>query len=173
MHVIHMQGEVIIQVTCLMHCLLRQPLILHHWKAAAILLTETSPVQRVAHLCEYMLLVDKVKEPRDLFELWNRLTASHYHDFSAVFRYNDETGWQQAMTLLMREEEECERSAKERMDNSSMLNVSSACIFDSSDAGERRLRGTVRRRRRSTDYFADIYFDGLLARLSKSLKNPT
>lgn len=98
---------------------------MHHWKAAEILLSETFPVSKVPHLCEYMLLVDKVKEPRDIFELWNRLIGNRYHDFSNVFLHDGVNGWHQVLHELAVEEKECREKMMER-------NFSSTCLFERS-----------------------------------------
>ena len=41
------------------------------------------------HACEYMLLVDKVKDTAQMWKIYNATTAhrNSYHDFSPVLRY--------------------------------------------------------------------------------------
>lgn len=102
-----------------------QPLILHHWNAADILLKETVPLSTVPHLCEYMLLVDKVKEPQHIYELWNRLTGNHYHDLSEVFLHEGVQGWKIVLQGLLEEEKQCRESQ-----SLSSQNFTSSCIFE-------------------------------------------
>lgn len=59
------------------------------------------------HMCEYMLLVDKVKEPPEMFELWNTATAVDFADFSPVLLQEGFAGW---LEVLARWEER-ERAA--------------------------------------------------------------
>jgi len=59
-------GNTLIELPCISH-----PLILHHHQASQVLLHEEN-AYRVAHLCEYLLLVDKVKSPQIMYELYNR-----------------------------------------------------------------------------------------------------
>jgi len=54
---------------------------------------EKGGVGRLRHMCEYMLLIDKVKQPEDIFDLWNTATAHNFHDMSAVFMHEGEEGW--------------------------------------------------------------------------------
>ena len=46
----------------------------------------------VCHVCEYMLLIDKVKQPQDHFLVWNQATKTDFPDFSAVFLQDEEKG---------------------------------------------------------------------------------
>ena len=113
---------------CIYVCTFSQPLILHHWKAAAILLEETVPLSKVPHLCEYMLLVDKVKEPQNMYELWNRLTGNRYHDFSEVFLHEGDRGWRSTLQALLEEEKRCRESLSSSAISSP--NFTSSCIFE-------------------------------------------
>ena len=45
-----------------------KPLIMHHGRAAEVLLVDP----KVPHMCEYMLLIDKVKDPKSMLELHHR-----------------------------------------------------------------------------------------------------
>ena len=44
-------------------------------------------------MCEYMLLIDKVKEPSENYMLWNTATETDFQDFSPVFIKDKELGW--------------------------------------------------------------------------------
>jgi len=146
-------------------------MILHHWKAAAILLEETVPASKVHHLCEYMLLIDKVKDVGDMFELWNRLTANHYHDFSAVFLHENVSGWRKTLKLLVDEEEECRRQ-QQNGKNVEDINYS-ACIFESESIEQRKLQAlmtnenvswkgnSLKSMKLSNSYLSNFYFSKL------------
>jgi len=47
----------------------------------------------LTHMCEYMLLIDKIKEPLDIFSIWNKATASEYQNFSLIFLFDKAKGW--------------------------------------------------------------------------------
>jgi hypothetical protein len=58
-------------------------LILHHGIAGELLL-EMNKIKRV-HMCEYMLLVDKVKEPSLMYQIWGNVTGMYNIYF--IFKY--------------------------------------------------------------------------------------
>jgi hypothetical protein len=68
------------------------PLVLHHPKAATVLARKLN-ASHLAHACEALLLVDKVKEPLEVFHLWNSATGNAFSDFSAVFMWDRMRGW--------------------------------------------------------------------------------
>lgn len=85
-----------------------RPLILHHQHAGSVLMHETSRTV-VHHVCEYMLLIDKVKLPYQMYELWHvaSLAMDYLHDLSEVFLHNDGLGWRIALQKLAADEAEC------------------------------------------------------------------
>lgn len=98
------QGTTIVQLPCV-----TRPLILHHQGASNVLTREHSPFQQ-AHLCDYMLLIDKVKQADSMHTLWQSMTGfHHFHDFSKVFMHNKNAGWQETLQGLRKEEEQCEQ----------------------------------------------------------------
>ena len=123
-----------IHFPCMQH-----PLILHHSKAAQILINETTPENRVCHLCEYMLLIDKIKRPSHMHDLWDSTSACHhFRDFSHVFMYDhgDATGWELTLQQLAMDEKKCRDEAhahQEEAHNSSGTYgaaFSIDCIFE-------------------------------------------
>lgn len=93
------------------------PLVFHHHSASNVLLVE-EPAQRIRHLCEYLLLVDKIKHPQTMYELYNASCASMegketFHDFSDLFFYNSKYGWDIALFKLQQDEQECQTEFKE------------------------------------------------------------
>ena len=66
--------------------------IIHHYAAGEKLLAEPF----VAHMCEYTLFIDKIKNDSRLRALWSsvgQLTHPMYHDFSPVLTREAEQGW--------------------------------------------------------------------------------
>lgn len=73
---------------------LDQPLIFHHWNAADVMLKREP--DHAKHMCEYMLLVDKVKDTTQMNALWTlSANASQLHDFSPLFTHDGLEGWHQ------------------------------------------------------------------------------
>jgi len=88
-------------------CQQHRPLVYHASKAAEKLKGHHSKA-RMLHMCEYMLLVDKVKEPPEMFDLWNTATATDYADFSPVFLKEGVQGWLDVIAAFeMRENAAC------------------------------------------------------------------
>ena len=73
-----------------------RPLIFHHPHAGDILLSknETKP-DYLSHLCEYVLFVDKVKEPHVMLTLWNSTDSASnvYRNYTEVFINDEGDGW--------------------------------------------------------------------------------
>lgn len=101
-------------------CHQRRPLVWHDHKAGELLLRHASHqeskrtshyrMERLAHVCEYMLLIDKVKDPEHMKGLWRATRkASNYHDFSPAFLHEDHTGWMQIISAF--EARELDRAA--------------------------------------------------------------
>lgn len=87
-----------------------RPLIFHHREAGDILLRDEEKSQiRTNHMCEYMLMIDKVKSVTTMFDLWNKALAHHYHDFSPVFTQDGFDGWRDVMKVFQEDEETCRR----------------------------------------------------------------
>lgn len=81
-------------------------IIMHHGTAGEVLLREKSAHLR--HTCEHMLLIDKVKEPKVMYDLWNTAAVEHtFHDFSEVFLHEKEEGWLKTLQQLADDDREC------------------------------------------------------------------
>lgn len=72
------------------------PLIFHHSKAGEILEKESSELLR-PHMCEYMLLIDKIKDANTIQNLWLQSTGKDYLDFTPVFTHDGLEGWGEVM----------------------------------------------------------------------------
>ena len=106
-----------------------------------------------------------------MFELWNRLTANHYHDFSAVFLHENVSGWRKTLKLLVDEEEECRRQ-QQNGKNVEDINYS-ACIFESESIEQRKLQAlmtnenvswkgnSLKSMKLSNSYLSNFYFSKL------------
>ncbi len=94
-------------------------IIMHHSQAGELLIHEG--LAKLTHLCDYMLLVDKVKEPRIMHILWNqthsdgdlysdnsassgeknttdgRIANSEYVDLTSVFTHDGVLGWRHVL----------------------------------------------------------------------------
>ena len=82
--------------------------IIYHNNRAGYRLLDYEQKYHVQHMCEYMLLIDKIKTPRDMFELWNSATFNKYHDMSDVFLHSGVTGWLKLIEKFEKKEaEEC------------------------------------------------------------------
>jgi hypothetical protein len=91
--------------TLAFHCSDHQ-IVMHHGTAGELLLRAGAPHAR--HTCEYMLLIDKVKEPSVMYDLWNIAAVEHaFHDYSEIFLHEGDAGWLQTLQLLANEEEAC------------------------------------------------------------------
>eukprot|EP00605_Chrysophyceae_sp_TOSAG23-4_P002346 GSChrysophyteH1.ASY1.ANO1.2594.1 assembled CDS len=73
-------------------CQPHRPLVYHGSDAAPHLLRDHG-AERSKHMCEYMLLIDKVKNDSEHYLLWNTATESNYQDYSPVFLKDKEEGW--------------------------------------------------------------------------------
>jgi hypothetical protein len=69
----------------------------------------------VEHMCEYMLLIDKVKNPLNLTTLWETATAHNYHDFSTVFTHDEYQGWPVILQTILDKQKDCASSTKENL----------------------------------------------------------
>lgn len=68
------------------------PLIYHHPRAPVVLLHRAA-AESTRHICERILLVDKVKEPSEMFALWNTAVGDDFRDFSEVLMHDKHYGW--------------------------------------------------------------------------------
>jgi len=118
-------------------CQQHRPLVYHASKAAEKL-KEHHGKARMQHMCEYMLLVDKVKEPPEMFDLWNSATGTDYEDFSPVFLKEGVQGWLDVIAAFESRESAACRAGLHR-DNSEGLfpNICMPGVFPS--GGNRRL----------------------------------
>jgi hypothetical protein len=73
-------------------CMQSRPLV-YHSHDAFHQLEKSQGKLKLKHMCEYMLLIDKVKDTSDMFTMWNTATSHDFHDFSPVFLLNREKGW--------------------------------------------------------------------------------
>jgi hypothetical protein len=80
-------------------------LILHHPDMQNILRDKPKPMME--HMCEYTLLVDKIKDPSAFFHLWSLATAHNYHDFSPMFLNDNIVGQGIMMKMLDTQEKTC------------------------------------------------------------------
>lgn len=106
---------------------LSKPLIMHHNRASTVLLKDEKP-DRVPHLCEHMLLIDKVKEPADMQALWLYASlGTHFYDFSALFFDFDNSAWAAVLKDLIEQEKQCEKelAGKYPVDSPEL-----PCLFD-------------------------------------------
>ena len=98
-------------------CHQRRPLVWHDHKAGELLLRYAPHhesrrashyrKERLAHLCENMLLIDKVKDPEHMEGLWRSTRKTqNYGDFSPAFMYEDHTGWMRIISEFETREEE-------------------------------------------------------------------
>lgn len=122
-------------------------IIMHHGTAGEVLLREKSA--HIKHTCEHMLLIDKVKEPRVMYDLWNTASVEHhFHDFSAVFLHEKEEGWLKTLHQLSDDDKECRAQSS----NGSRDPTAKDCIFETrrrllqvSKLHQRALFGAARR----------------------------
>lgn len=70
---------------------MKMPLIYHSSTASETLLGGKDLM--VPHICEAMLLIDKVKSPHDMFSLWNQAVGDRYLDFTSIFLHDGPLGW--------------------------------------------------------------------------------
>jgi hypothetical protein len=82
-----------------------QGMIMHHHRAGELLLKDDN----IAHMCEYMLFIDKVKDVDIMHSLWNKSTADPpiYHNFSTVLTRDYHQGWPILRQSLDDKEREC------------------------------------------------------------------
>lgn len=106
-----------------------RPLIFHHHGAHSALLKNPHK-HRAQHLCEYMLLIDKVKEPYMFYDLWNSATSDHYHDFSELFFAEDSyLAWKSILQRLDEEERACQKRS-----NATASQFVYPCLFGNEQA---------------------------------------
>lgn len=113
----------------------RRPIVFHHW-AASTIFTKEEGSGRQFHVCEYMLLIDKVKEPSLMHLLYNNSVRfpQHYHDFSDVFTHDKAAGWHSTLDKLQTEEKRCEVAHHNVSDVPTLF-----CLFDRPQERKRRL----------------------------------
>jgi hypothetical protein len=99
---------------------LKRPLIFHNRDAMESLLKQ-HPTRQIYHMCEYMLLIDKVKSPELMEYFWNNAAiANHFHNFTSVFLADGSTsGWVPALKHLEEEELSCE--SDDPLDSGSLI----------------------------------------------------
>lgn len=120
-----------IQLPCL-----RRPLVLHH-PIAGHLLTKEEHTGRELHVCEYMLLIDKIKETSTMQMIYNNTNKveQHYHDFSSAFLHDKGLGWHDVLVKLNDEERECEKKLANLTDIPPYY-----CLFEQPESRNRRLK---------------------------------
>eukprot|EP01031_Cornospumella_fuschlensis_P028395 gene28395-34282_t len=94
-----------------LHCL-DMPLVLHHSNAHHVMVSHTIHQDhshaRMQHVCEYMWLIDKMKDPVQMFDIWNQMTVyPDYHNFTALFLPEKayDSAWRDVLSQLQAEEE--------------------------------------------------------------------
>lgn len=95
------------QLTTLAFPCADRAIIMHHGVAGSVLLQYNA--SHVRHTCEYMLLIDKVKDPDMMHTLWDAFSEHTYHDFSEVFLHEGDAGWLQTLEGLAAENVECHK----------------------------------------------------------------
>jgi hypothetical protein len=127
--------------TLAFHCSDHQ-VVMHHGTAGELLLRAGAPHAR--HTCEYMLLIDKVKEPSVMYDLWNVAAVEHeFHDYSEIFLHEGDAGWLRTLEVLAAEEEAC--VSKKGKDPSVQ-----DCLFETP---RRLLQQRRQRQRRQAEFF--------------------
>lgn len=134
-------------------------IIMHHGSAGAVILGGKNT--HVQHTCEYMLLIDKVKDPVVMQSLWDSTsTGTAFHDFSEVFMHENDVGWLNTLQTLAVDEARCKIKYPDRA--TSLKD----CIFET----RRRLQrlashgnSTSKTSVRSNLIF-DIFFERLITR---------
>ena len=109
-----------------------RPLVFHHREAGDILLrNEAASKIKSDHVCEFMLLIDKVKSSQTMYELWNRAVPHHYHDFSPVFLNDGYDGWKEVIKMFVEEETSCRNWAKRNgiVQNDTTFENDTACVY--------------------------------------------
>ena len=116
-------SELKLEFPCMPH-----PIVLHHGSAGSVLLHEHAAENgHVKHTCEYMLLIDKVKEPLHMYDLWNIASVEHhFHDFSEVFLHEGALGWANTLHTLALDEQKCRKEKK----SGAEAQPSVDCIFE-------------------------------------------
>ncbi|RYH17976.1 hypothetical protein EON65_27820 [archaeon] len=94
-----------------LHCL-DMPLVLHHSNAHHVIVSHTIHPDhthaRMQHVCEYMWLIDKMKDPGQMFDIWNQMTMyPMLHNFTALFlpEYTYDEAWHEVIGRLAIDEE--------------------------------------------------------------------
>jgi hypothetical protein len=88
----------------------KRPLIFHTRDAMDALMKQ-HPTRQIYHMCEYMLLIDKIKSPELMIYFWNNAAISnHFHNFTSIFLSEYGTGWVPAIKQLEEEEKKCENN---------------------------------------------------------------
>ena len=107
-------------------------IIMHHGSAGSVILS--GKAAHVPHTCEYMLLIDKVKDPSVMHTLWDSASVGKsFHDFSEVFLHDNDGGWLNTLQTLAGEETQC------RLDHPDRATALKDCIFET----RRRLQNTA------------------------------
>lgn len=83
-----------------------QGLIFHHGSAGSNVLADNM----VEHLCEYVLLIDKIKDPSEMHKIWKLATATTFHDFTMIFTQDALEGWKEMIKKIDTQERTCYES---------------------------------------------------------------
>lgn len=128
------KGEFTVNLPCT-----SRPIILHHHKAAGIAMQEESEPRR-RHLCQFMLLLDKIKEPTAIesLHIQSGLLTGPFYNLSMAFQSEDAAGWSSVLKGLEEQESACRGFAA---NNSIIVNGTKEypCLFET-----RRRRGRQR-----------------------------
>lgn len=105
-------------------------LITHHQKAAHLILSPYKYKQRnissqintfsnqkeldqnklkLYHLCEHLLLIDKIKDPEEMQHIYQHATANHYYNYSSVFLHDGDEGWAEVVRRYDSDDKQCRR----------------------------------------------------------------
>mmetsp|Transcript_7016 Transcript_7016/g.7127 ORF Transcript_7016/g.7127 Transcript_7016/m.7127 type:complete len:201 (+) Transcript_7016:317-919(+) len=83
-----------------------QGLIFHHSSAGENVLSQPM----IEHLCEYVLLIDKIKDPSEMHQIWKLATATSFHDFTMIFTQDALEGWKEMINKIDKQERTCSES---------------------------------------------------------------
>jgi len=126
-------------------------IITHHGSAGSVILG--GKAAHVPHTCEYMLLIDKVKDPGVMYALWEQASVGKtFHDFSEVFLHDSDAGWLNTLQTLAVDETQC------RLDHPDRVTALKDCIFET----RRRLQTENKATKHTKQMLFDVFFQRLI-----------
>jgi hypothetical protein len=120
----HMNSNPLLDLPLRFPCHTHRPLVWHDYKAGHLLLrhsaqesarTSSYRHEKVEHMCESMLLVDKVKEPAQMNRLWMHARQhQQYPDLSPAFLFEDARGWMQVLEAFEKTQQQQQQRHRHR-----------------------------------------------------------